>query len=326
MYTDDVQICATLRNFQSDTEYLDFEDFWIEKLTEQDRNQFCKDLKYFTNYPGDNYVAVKWYYIGRGKSSSVLSDNSRIFFFPLFRVMKLFKTGDLITPLGFYSWNNKWYEMRFHGENYGLGYGLKGNPYFFKKEDIEAFKLFRKEMEKYLEYINFLDIPYRKKPRILNDIDMRCFFAIHILLKGSVENNNPFIIFDKLIDYTIGLESLYLLKNDRRKAKKLSSRIAALLSKDESEEDQLCNHIKHFYEIRNDIVHGSLVDKEGDDFLGVNIYNYEDILRKSVLAFLDLNLKYPTKEGVINILDQTISSPDFRQQIQESLNIFKLAR
>lgn len=145
MIEDNVQVCATLRNFESNSEYLHFEDFWMQKLTEEDRKLFCKELNYFHNYPGDNYIVAQWYYIGRGKGSTVLRDNSIRFFFPLFRTMKLFKKGDLITPFGFYKHYNKWHEMEFHGENYG--YGLKENPYLFKKEDIKAFNIFRKEIE-----------------------------------------------------------------------------------------------------------------------------------------------------------------------------------
>jgi hypothetical protein len=35
-----------------------------------------------------------------------------------------------------------------HGENYASGYGLKGYPYYFKKEDIEPLNLFKSHIEK----------------------------------------------------------------------------------------------------------------------------------------------------------------------------------
>jgi hypothetical protein len=323
MITDNVQVCATLRNFESDSEYLNFEDFWIQKLTEEDRKLFCKELNYFTNCPIDNYIAVKWYYIGRGKGSTVLRDNSSMFFFPLFRMLKLFKKGDLITPFGFYKYNNKWHEMEFHGENYG--YGWEKNSYFFKKEDIEAFNIFRKELTGYLEYIDFPIMPYLKMPKLFDSIDTRCFLAIHMLLKGSAENYNPFLIIDRLIDCTIALESLYLLRGDDKRDK-LSSRIAALLSEDKSEEKQIRHDIKKFYDIRSDIVHGSLIDRKKIKFLDANIYNYEDILRKSILAFLDLNSKNPSKKGVLKTLDEAMLDSDLKKEIQESLKILKLAR
>jgi hypothetical protein len=326
MNTHDVQICAILRNFKSDTEYLHFGDFWIEKLREEDRDKLCKDLNYFDNYWGDNYIAVRDYYIGRGKSSDFLSLNSRVFFFPLFRMMKLFKRGDLIIPLLFAYANNKWHEMRFHGDSYGLGCWLGGDAdtCFFEKKDIETFNIFRREIGQYLKYINFPDMPYRKKHKAMSDIDTRCFLAIHVLLKGSVEHHNPFPVIDTLIDYTIALESLYLLRGEDKR-QNLSSRIATLLSKDKSEEKQICRNIKKFYDIRSDIVHGSLMDEKGYEFLCENIYEYEDYLRKSILAFLDLNLRNPSKKVVLGIIDKAILDSDLRKEIQESLNILKLA-
>jgi len=350
-FEDIVNVCITLRNFESDSDYLDFKDFWIEKLSEDDRNQLCTDLKYFTNYPYDNHIAVRHYYIGRGKSSTVLRDNIFIFYYPLFRSMKLFSTGDLITPIAFYRWNGKLYEVLLQGENYGMGYGLTGNPYILNNDDIEAFNLFRIQIEKYLSFTQLHNIPYLKKPKILNNIDNRCLLALHLYLKRSVENNNNFMIFDKLIDYTIALESLYLGRWDegkrgnlfqriaallcktlylerRNEGKRgnLSKRIAALLCKDESEKDKISRDIKKFYDIRSDLVHASLIDPKGNDFLYKNIYNYENILRKSILAFLDLNLSYKTKADVLSQLDQAASNPDLIKTIHESLEILKLAR
>lgn len=322
----DVQICALLRHFESDIDYLHFGDFWIEKLTEEEREKLCKDLSYFNNYPGDQHIAVEYHYIGRGEFSDFLRRRIWIFWFPLFRLMRLFKQGDLIIPICFAYVLDKWREMRFHGEDsYGSGCFSEGNPYVFKKEDIEPFNTFRKEIKTYLEHLNFIDNPYHKKPKILKEIDTRCFLAIHLILKGSIENWNPFSRIDKLIDYTIGLESLYLLR-DEDKRKHLSLRIAALLGKDEREQEEISRNIKKCYDIRSDIVHGSGIDQKGEDFLHANIYKYEDYLRKSILAFLDFNLRNPTKKAVLRILDKAILDSDLRKEIRDSLNILKLAK
>ncbi|MGA9755822.1 MAG: hypothetical protein WBV23_11850 [Desulfobaccales bacterium] len=240
--------------------------------------------------------------------------------------MKLFLTGDLITPIAFYRWKGKWYEAILHGENYGLGYDLSGKPYIFNVDDIEAFDLFRSQINRYLSFMNFYDIPYLKRQKAFNNIDLRCSLAIHLYLKRSIEDNNSFIIFDKLIDYTIALESLYLNEKEKGKGEKLSRRISTLLSKDDSEKGRINEDIKYFYEIRGDIVHASLIDQKGEDFLSKNICKYENILRKSILAFLDLNLSYKTKKDVLSQLDQAISNPEMREKIHDSLEILKLAR
>ena len=323
MLEDTVHVCATLRNFESDADYLSFEDLGIQKLTEEDRKLFCKELHYFDNYPGDNYIAVGLYYIGRGKAFTVLQDNSRILFSPLFRALKLFKKGDLIMPLGFYKYKDKWHEKELHGESYGRGWDE--NLYCLKKEDIKIFETFRKEIKKYLEYIDFFGGPYFKKPEAFKDIDNRCSLAMHILLKGGWERWSPFINIDRLIDCTIALESLYLLRNDDKRDR-LSARIAVILGKDKNEEEQIRSDIKKFYDIRSDIVHGSSIDGKDIKFLDTNIYSYEDILRRSILAFLDLNLRNTSKEVVLRTLDETIANSDRRQEIQESLKLLKLAK
>ena len=83
--------------------------------------------------------------------------------------------------------------------------------------DAKTFEVFRKEMKDYLTYLDLFEMPYRKKHPMFDSVDMRCNFAVHILLKGSIENSNPYILIERLIDCTIAFESLYLTKNIRRK-------------------------------------------------------------------------------------------------------------
>lgn len=323
---DNVQVCAILRNFKSDSEYLHFGNFWIEKLTEDDRCHLSTKLRYFTNYWGDNHIAATWYYIGRGKSSTVLRDNHMMFFFPLFRAMKLFRKGDLIIPSLFCRWKDKWLEMQCHGDSFGLGSRLlkEDEPYILQKDDVEEFNVFMEKVKTYLRYIEFPEMPYLKKHRIMKDIDTRCFLPLHILLKGSVEHHNPFPEIDTLIDYTLALESLYLFRHEDI-GRSLSSRLAVLLGKDESEEQQFRRDIKKFYDIRSAIVHGSLMSSKQYEFLRTNIYNYGEYLRKSILAFLDLNATSPSKKAVIEKLDQAMGRPGLKAEIKESLNLLRMS-
>ena len=84
---DEVQICVVLRNLKSDSDYLKFgsspfNHFWIQKLTTKDKQSFCKNLKYFTNFPEDNYILCYGHHLGRGESAEdALFRQSRIFYF-----------------------------------------------------------------------------------------------------------------------------------------------------------------------------------------------------------------------------------------------------
>ncbi|MGD0280307.1 MAG: hypothetical protein ABSC11_13525 [Smithella sp.] len=327
---DDVHVCAIVKNFKSDVEYLHFGDFWIQRLHKDDIEDINKNLKYFDNYPCDYYLIGRWYYIGRGKSTTVLNDNNIMFFYPLFKIMKLFRRGDLIIPLLFYRWRGKWHEMKFHGESYGLGswIGGKDELYIFNESDVKIFNIFKEEIEPYLKYINFIGaMPYCKKYEMFNDIDTRCFLAIHILLKESIEHHNPYPVIDALINYSLALESLFILQSGNIK-RNLSARIATILGNNDTEEKQISNFVKKFYQIRSDIVHGSLIDRNDYNFLCTNIYNYRDYLRRSILAFLDLNMQKNSKKEVLKMIDESLSPRQFinKNEIRDSLKILKLTQ
>lgn len=324
MLEDNIHVCAILRNFRSDDEYISFsnadykpyDSFWIQTLPNNTLEQLQKELKYCSLFHSDHHVLCKWYYVGRGKSGSILPDNSRAFFLPLFRLLKLFKPGNLIFPSIFTTYKDKLREMPFHGASDGIG---KDDPYVMNAGDVEAFEAFRKEMKDYLTNLDLFEMPYRKKHPMFDDIDMRCNFALHVLLKGSIENRNPYILIERLIDCTIALESLYLTKNIRRKGEKLDSRANNLLNGCDCD-------LQYFYNMRNDIVHASFIDGTQYDYLKANISRYENVLRKSILAFYDLNKNIPTKGEVLQVLDQAQSNSQTKREIQGILKILNLAR
>lgn len=328
---DEVQICVVLRNFRSDSEYLKFNSspfnhFWIQKLTIKDKQFLCKNLKYFTNFPEDNYLLCYWYRLGRGEppEDALLRQNIN-FLIPLFRVMKLFKKGDLLMPLCFTYWKrrNRWYERQLHGEIFGLGFGFTQNFYILNKSEINTFENFKTMMEeRYLKPLNFLvDSPFIKPPKMLKKyIDTRCFLPIFLFSKISTNLNPHLAIIEKLLDYTIGFEALYLKMKEKGKQRKLANRVSFLLSKNEKEKSKIKSLIERFYKIRNDIVHASLVSSEDYEYLFKNIYEYSELLRKSILTFLDLNFKYSSKEEIVKLLDSEDKS------IKTNLTLLQLAK
>jgi hypothetical protein len=118
---------------------------------------------------------------------------------------------------------------------------------------------------------------------------------------------------------------LYLLKNDKNKGTPLSERAATLLGRDAAKERKITNLVKRFYNLRNDIIHASFIDDVGSQFLGDNIYKYEDILRKSILAFLDLNKRAPTKKQIIKILNDARTNPMLSKDIHDHSQLLKMA-
>ena len=326
---DEVQICVVLRNFKSDSDYLKFgsspfNHFWIQKLTIEDKQSFCKNLKYFTNFPEDNYILCYGHHVGRGESvEDALFRQSRIFVLLLFCVMKLFKKGDLLMPFCFTKMENKWYEEQLHGEIFGLGSGFTQNFYIFNKSELSTFEKFKTMMEeKYPKPLNFLiDSPFIKPPEMLKKyIDTRCFLPIFLFSKISTNLNPHLAIIEKLLDYTIGFEFLYLKKKESNKKENLAKRTSFLLSENKEEKDTIFSLIQKFYEIRNDIVHASLVSSGDYEYLFKNIYEYSELLRRSILAFLDLNFRYSSKEEILKLL----SNED--KNIKAALTLLQLAK
>ena len=84
--------------------------------------------------------------------------------------------------------------------------------------------------------------------------------------------------------------------------------------------------IEFFYNMRTDVVHASFIDSAQHNYLEANISKYENILRKSILAFYYLNNRFKTKEETLNELDQSQSDPQTRRNIQESLKVLNFAR
>ncbi len=83
---------------------------------------------------------------------------------------------------------------------------------------------------------------------------MRCLFATHLFLDTSRQRDNHFLLFDWLLAYTNGLESLYLLESDKNKSDNLGARVAVVLGQNEEDENRLHNIVKQFYKvIRSDL-------------------------------------------------------------------------
>jgi hypothetical protein len=86
---------------------------------------------------------------------------------------------------------------------------------------------------------------------------------------------------DKIIDYMIGLEALYLSENPGELAYTLAHRLSILLSQDKKERQELFKKTRESYRLRSRIVHGQKYDLSA-----IQVWFVEDILRRSIKNFL----------------------------------------
>ena len=87
---------------------------------------------------------------------------------------------------------------------------------------------------------------------------------------------------DKLIDYMIGLEALYLPDGNQELSFRLSLRVAFLLAYSSDDRKKLFSFIKEMYKTRSNIVHGSKYELNED-----SIIYLEDLLRKSLKLWIE---------------------------------------
>lgn len=111
---------------------------------------------------------------------------------------------------------------------------------------------------------------------LCNENDSRFKVALRRLSLG-IERKN---LEDKLIDYMIGLEALYLPDGNAELSFRLSVRAAFLLSS-KIKRKNTYNFLRKIYDIRSSIVHGNKYELNIED-----IKELEELLRKSVILWI----------------------------------------
>jgi len=133
--------------------------------------------------------------------------------------------------------------------------GIFTYPYFgeyhLEKNEVPDFKKFFKEFNK-------------NKPTFL-DIPLRYFNYAHIRERPE----------DKLIDYMIAFESLFI-KGEVELSYRLSLRVAAFLGGNQKEKGRVFNLMREAYNLRSKIVHGSSYSKN-IEIIGEYLFSWNDI-------------------------------------------------
>ena len=136
--------------------------------------------------------------------------------------------------------------------------------YFVASSELSTLKAFHKE---------FADIAWeRKETHTAPGIALNRFTDSYERLKPE----------DKIIDCMVGLEALYLEKEELGELSyRLAHRAAILLADSKKERQQLFTQTKKSYKLRSKIVHGLKYDLSPQD-----VWFVEDILRRSIKKFL----------------------------------------
>lgn len=175
--------------------------------------------------------------------------------------------------------------------------------YSFYLKDIERFNTFRKEVISKKGYKNIY----------FN-------FALNHFMSGVDRGFHGIRGFEKIIDYVIALESIFLIDNKRyflRRA--IAERISKLLN-----DEGVKEAVKYIYDERSNIVHGNYIgidfnsaqwsEKKEEVAHFLEIFEYA--IRRVFLALFDFN--FSTKDEVIKFMEQLYSAPSLAFKIMES--------
>ena len=129
------------------------------------------------------------------------------------------------------------------------------------------------------------------------------------------------------IDFIIGLEALYLIKDPQELKYRFANRLAILLSNEPERKDERKEFQKYaqlVYDLRSEIVHGILSRKNIREKLtsttgnqiGGKVYSIRELLRVSLIYFLSLHLNgLANQDEILKKIDDALFSKADREQI-----------
>lgn len=134
----------------------------------------------------------------------------------------------------------------------------------------------------------------------------------------------------RLIDFMVALEALFLEGGQELKYR-FSNRVAILVSETESEKERFRIYANKLYQLRSDLLHGSLTKSEVDSALfrlergqlKGSQCTVREILRRSTLYFLSLFVNGCKKGEILKMLDDAIFDKAIEEKINFAKNRFK---
>lgn len=177
-----------------------------------------------------------------------------------------------------------------------------GPKYTIVKSEVKPFKRVWKRYKKYrterakLKSNKYLEIALRRFNLGIEEADFE----------------------NKMIDYLISLEALYLPERQEL-TYKLSNRVATLLGKEEKETEEIRKIVAKAYDLRSDVVHGKDVRPikiEGKTIQPTDFASrVEEYVRKSIRSFIALSKTYKKQETLIKELDKSLLNLKLRKKL-----------
>lgn len=303
-------LTSPLENFSCEIDDLDLgKGLKIRRISNMEKSEYLGEIPFgmelLTPLDGSdifsvNYVLEATYISGKGDPINTSSCRER--FEDIVTALRLFKSGSVdfnvlrMAPIS-------WQPLS------GISYGSKGRyrspfgqKYTLVKSEMKQFKRIWKRYKRFrterakLRSNKYLDIALRRFNLGIEEPDFE----------------------NKMIDYLISLEALYLPERGEL-TYRLSNRVAALLGTRKKEAEGIRKIVAKAYDLRSGIVHGEKVRPikierktiQPNDFAS----KVEEYLRKSIRLFIVLSKTYKRQDRIIEELDKSLFNIKLRNKL-----------
>jgi len=301
---------TVVSNFETDVNRLEFEDFiiiesrqgkdaaeWREKLRCKKVPRFIL-IKEFKNYQIED-------------DDITYFDNAIDYIWKLLFIFRLYKSGDLL-----------FLDELIHdideNENFTNIYtedAQSDMKYSFYQNEIKDFENFKKKIF---------------NTNIFNNDFFKIFINYFMTGVNKGINFNSFFRLERIIDYFIALESIFLIDDSNYfLSHRISERISRLLLNDgKFVEEEIKNLIKFMYNIRSEIVHGNFFNLDEEDKnkklndIKIKTIEFEKVIREAFKSIINHN--FASKIELEKFLKQIYEIPKESEKIMA--NAIKEAR
>lgn len=293
---------APISGFSMDSEVIILEpSIRIKKMTAEEIGETIDSLGYFYS----RFEAMSYRYrieidykakenAGPGKNPHVEAIDT---IKKIISALRLFKCGDVCSEFYYYfpvSWTI-----------FARGIASSSNPNVPTRARIKPeLKLENSEVEGFKVFWTF----YKEIILKLNNF---LFLNTAINRLNFAYDNTR--VEDRLIDYMIAFEALFLKGNEDQELNyRLALRTAVLLTESSGFREEIFKSMKTAYKLRSLVVHGKNFYRLQQDLeskhksINQFIVNIEEYLRAAIKKFLELIKTYPSQEAIIDYLDSTI--------------------
>lgn len=302
-----VKIISPIVGFSSDAETLDFGEFVICKVRTENLHNFLRSMgiKGVSNEIASqllfNYLLCYEYSVEENDDVMNPPDKTTKRIENLVKTFRLYKSGNVRNYFHILVPSTSGY--MYHGH-------VRGGflDYYFSSSDIKDFLDFQKILT------TLIPNEWDKDNRYIE-------IAIRYFNFAKERDSNE----DKIVDFVIALEALYLNGDHGEFTYKLAHRAASMLGSTFDRRRVAFEKVKAAYNLRSQIVHGGS-DPKKRKITNEDVEKVDNYVRISIVEYLNLNKKYNSKKLILEKIDESLFGEASWDTLQKDAKAFLACR